>query len=130
MNKCIEWLDDWEHEIAQEIMKNDSDKKNAIAADKKRQKEMYEGNWTDFRYDKEREQLINKEYQERKKQIENRFLSHSTAEGLRVTLKSTIELSKYLLESCNFKYVLTRKFNQDCLEVSQEDEFLETKWVS
>lgn len=48
---------------------------------------------------------------------ENTFLTQSTAQGLRVTLKSTVELSKYLLEHCNFKYVLTGKLNQDCLEV-------------
>lgn len=48
---------------------------------------------------------------------ENTFLTQSTAQGLRVTLKSTVELSKYLLENCNFKYVLTGKLNQDCLEV-------------
>jgi hypothetical protein len=46
------------------------------------------------------------------------FLSHQTAEGLRVTLHSTIALTEYLLTTCNFKYVLTAKLNQDCLEVS------------
>ncbi|KAF0758690.1 DDE-1 domain-containing protein [Aphis craccivora] len=33
------------------------------------------------------------------------FLTKSTADGLRVTIRSTIELSKYLLEECKFKYV-------------------------
>lgn len=45
------------------------------------------------------------------------FLTKSTAEGLRVTIKSVIELSKHLLEECNFKYVLSSKMNQDRLEV-------------
>lgn len=45
------------------------------------------------------------------------YLTQNTAEGLRVTLKSTIELSKYLLEQCGFKYILTCKMNQDRLEV-------------
>lgn len=45
------------------------------------------------------------------------FLTQSTAQGLRVTLRSTVEIAKYLLKSCGFKYVLTGKLNQDCLEV-------------
>lgn len=49
---------------------------------------------------------------------EKEILSKGTLEGLRVTLQSTIQLSKYLLEECNFNYVLTSKFNQDALEVS------------
>lgn len=44
------------------------------------------------------------------------FLTTSTAEGLRVTILSAIELSKYLLETCGFKHVLTAKFNQYVLE--------------
>ncbi|KAH7940813.1 hypothetical protein HPB49_006130 [Dermacentor silvarum] len=40
----------------------------------------------------------------------------STAEGLRVTLKSVRELSIYLLKDCDFKYVLTVKMNQGLLE--------------
>lgn len=46
------------------------------------------------------------------------FLTQSTAEGLRVTITSTIELTKYLLDECNFSYVLTAKMNQDNLEVN------------
>lgn len=44
------------------------------------------------------------------------FLTPSTAEGLRVTIHSTIDLCTYLLSSCNFKYVLTTKMNQDPVE--------------
>lgn len=47
----------------------------------------------------------------------NEFLTCSTAEGLRVTLRSSIELCRYLLYDCGFKYVLTGKMNQDPLEV-------------
>jgi len=47
----------------------------------------------------------------------NEFLTQQTAEGLRVTIKSSIELSKYLLDKCNFSFVLTAKMNQDNLEV-------------
>jgi len=46
------------------------------------------------------------------------FLSQSTADGLRVTIQSTIELSRFLLEQWQFKYVLSSKFNQDRLEVT------------
>lgn len=45
------------------------------------------------------------------------FLTKSTVEGLRVTISSTIDLSKYLLESCGYEYVLTGKMCQDQLEV-------------
>lgn len=44
------------------------------------------------------------------------FLTTQTAEGLRVTILSTLELCRYLLKECNFKYVLSEKFNQDVLE--------------
>jgi len=45
------------------------------------------------------------------------FLTSSTANGLRITLSSTIGLTQYLLEDCGFSYVLTNKMNQDRLEV-------------
>jgi len=46
------------------------------------------------------------------------FLTLQTSQGLRVTLQSTIDLSTYLLEKCDFSYVLTGKMCQDPLEVS------------
>jgi len=45
------------------------------------------------------------------------FLTKQTSEGLRVTIKSTIDLVNYLHANCDLTYVLTYKFNQDCLEV-------------
>lgn len=45
------------------------------------------------------------------------FLTKETAEGLRVTLNSTIELIEYL-HNVGFDYVLTAKANQDRIEVS------------
>lgn len=45
------------------------------------------------------------------------FLSRETAEGLRVTLHSTLNVI-HLLHSVGYKYVLTSKMNQDKLEVS------------
>jgi len=49
---------------------------------------------------------------------EKEFLTKSTAESLRITLKSTIDLVTFLLNDCGFNYVLTSKLNQDALEVS------------
>ncbi|KAH6921018.1 hypothetical protein HPB50_027994 [Hyalomma asiaticum] len=44
------------------------------------------------------------------------FLSKSTAEGLRVTLQSTLDIVQYLCSKCNFKYIMTSKLGQDKLE--------------
>jgi len=52
-----------------------------------------------------------------KKISKDEYLTQNTADGLRVTIKSTLELSKYLIEQCGFKYILTCKMNQDRLEV-------------
>eukprot|EP00102_Acyrthosiphon_pisum_P022180 XP_016659390.1 PREDICTED: protein aubergine-like [Acyrthosiphon pisum] len=49
---------------------------------------------------------------------ENYFLSRQTAEGLRMTIQSTLDLIEVLLNEYNFKYVLTSKTNQDRLEVN------------
>jgi len=57
---------------------------------------------------------------ETKKLTKDEYLTQNTADGLRVTIKSTLELTKYLLDKCGFKYVLTCKMNQDRLEVSIE----------
>lgn len=46
----------------------------------------------------------------------NEFLTESTCMGLRVTIKSTIDLCSYLTK-LNFKYLLTGRINQDKLEV-------------
>lgn len=45
------------------------------------------------------------------------FLTHQTAEGLRVTLQSTMDIVCYLTEKYQFPYVLTGRLNQDPLEV-------------
>uniref|UniRef100_A0A147BBL9 Putative p-32 hm n=1 Tax=Ixodes ricinus TaxID=34613 RepID=A0A147BBL9_IXORI len=44
------------------------------------------------------------------------FLSESTAEGLRVTVQSTLDLVCYLSSQCGFKYLLTSRLSQDKLE--------------
>lgn len=48
----------------------------------------------------------------------NDFLTSNTADGLKITLKSTLDAVNYLLYEKKFAYVLTSKFNQDCLEVN------------
>ncbi|KAH7932982.1 hypothetical protein HPB49_006204 [Dermacentor silvarum] len=45
-----------------------------------------------------------------------KFLSESTAEGLRVTLTSTFELLRYLHEQVGFSYLLTSRLSQDKVE--------------
>lgn len=47
------------------------------------------------------------------------FLSKVTLNGLRVTILSTIDVVELLLRD-NYKYVLTGKLNQDCIEVSSD----------
>ena len=43
------------------------------------------------------------------------FLSHQTYTGLLITVHSVIEAMRFLLDS-GMPYVLTERFNQDCLE--------------
>jgi hypothetical protein len=45
------------------------------------------------------------------------FLTKSTAEGLRVILTSSKDLSAYLIDKYNFSYLLRGEVNQDSLEV-------------
>lgn len=71
----------------------------------------------EFKVNAEGLRIIKDRYAPEKKKIHETFLSDSTAKGLRITCKSTITLSKHLLSNCGFQYVLTRKLNQDCIEV-------------
>ena len=46
------------------------------------------------------------------------FASQTTLQALRMTLFSTIELTDHLLsDDIGYDFVLTGKFNQDCIEV-------------
>lgn len=45
------------------------------------------------------------------------FISNTSLKAMRITLTSAIELIEYLLMKCNYDFVLSGKFNQDCLEV-------------
>ncbi|KAG0438644.1 hypothetical protein HPB47_016929 [Ixodes persulcatus] len=44
------------------------------------------------------------------------FLSKNTAEGLRVTLRSTKELLTYLTTKLGYHYIMTSRLSQDCIE--------------
>lgn len=44
-------------------------------------------------------------------------LTASAAYGLRVTLTTALELSTYLINECGYEYLMTRRLNQDALEV-------------
>jgi len=49
--------------------------------------------------------------------LESEFLTRTTADGLKITIQSTIDLVNDLLNDYGFIYVLTAKLNQDRLEV-------------
>lgn len=57
------------------------------------------------------------------KEVTAPFISSTSNKAARVTIKSTIEIIEFLLNAeeleNRFKYVLTGKLNQDCLEVLQ-----------
>lgn len=44
-------------------------------------------------------------------------LAHQTQTGLIVTLKGTIDLVEYLSTEVGYEYLMTRRLNQDALEV-------------
>lgn len=44
------------------------------------------------------------------------YLTKETANSLRITLHSTMDMCRYLIEKFDFKYLLTGKVNQDNLE--------------
>lgn len=47
----------------------------------------------------------------------NEFLTRQTAEGLRVTLRSMIDITLYLTSKFSFLCILSGNINQDALEV-------------
>ena len=115
MEDTITWLDNWENEINQKIKELQSKKLNEL----KSECEKLQSLSVKERKEKKKviEKVINAKYKTQIDYWKNHFLSRETGEGLRVTLRSVVDLSKYLLTSCNFDYVLTAKLNQDCLEV-------------
>ena len=45
-------------------------------------------------------------------------LAHQTQYGFYVTCHSALQLADYLIDKLGFEYVMTRRMNQDALEVS------------
>lgn len=48
------------------------------------------------------------------------FLSDTSLKAMRLTLTSAMELTEFLLNKCSYDFVLSGKFNQDCLEVTKK----------
>ncbi|XP_031781272.1 uncharacterized protein LOC116416548 isoform X2 [Nasonia vitripennis] len=57
-----------------------------------------------------------KEWEVQAKSRNFEFITDSTFYGLKVSLKAALELCTFLVEKCDFKYVMTSRFNQDNLE--------------
>lgn len=55
-------------------------------------------------------------WEEASKKCGGGFMSKGTAEGMRVTIRSTLSLLQYLTSSVAFKYLLTSRLSQDKLE--------------
>ncbi|CAH1708738.1 unnamed protein product [Aphis gossypii] len=53
---------------------------------------------------------------EKVKTTSKQKLTTSTALGLKVTIRTALELIKYLSEKVGYKYLMTRRINQDALE--------------
>lgn len=46
------------------------------------------------------------------------FLAQSTSYGLQVSLRAALEVCQFLVEKCEFSYLMTARLNQDALEVN------------
>lgn len=138
LEEHLKWLDNWEKQVRSAVnevtLRRDAeikseqsrisvrDKENKTKGHKKTKQERDE--------DKEAIKAIHKKYKSEIVKERSNFLSDSTSQGLRLTIHSTIGLSKFLLENVyllgpedstkivlRIEYVLTKKLNQDCLEV-------------
>lgn len=45
------------------------------------------------------------------------FMSNSTYVGFEVTLRTSLEVMKFLINDCKFSFLMTARLNQDALEV-------------
>ena len=114
-------IDSWQNQRDEKLSKVYVVMELELSAEKSRQKAMHEsteGTKGRFKLDEEKMKFIKVKYSDELKQIRETFLSDSNAKGLRLTCRSTIDLPKHLLLNCGFQFVLTRKLNQDWLEVS------------
>lgn len=51
------------------------------------------------------------------------FISDSCSYGLKISLRAALEICEFLVNKCNFKYLMTGCLNQDCLEVKFHIEY-------
>ena len=58
---------------------------------------------------------LEKEAKNSKRKYE--FITDSTSYGLKVSLQGTLGICQYLMDECDFKYLMTARSNQDNLEV-------------
>lgn len=124
MTWTIKWLDNLQENrdrkielLKRQLVSDIRDEKNLI---KQRKKEAKINN-TAYVADKKIEDSIKLKIannQAARKKLKSLYFSDSTFQGLRMTLHSTIQLAQRLLDEESFEYVLTRKLNQDPLEVS------------
>lgn len=131
LEETIKWLDAWENDKNDKIekikkkfnevkkpLKDELDQKIKQAkAAAKLQKVKYEANDEIRALTKTIKDKAWLTIEEIKK-VEKNYFTNSTFKGFRMSLASTVGLSKFLLEQAGFEYVLTRKMNQDPLEVS------------
>lgn len=61
-----------------------------------------------------------KEWEQQSKTGKFEFITDSTCYGLKVSLKGALEICTFLVEKCNFKYLMASRLNQDNLEVSKK----------
>lgn len=113
----ITWLENWEKEIRDELKPLITARDKEVADTETAIRERIKKKTIDDPKDVQLVKDIKAKHKLFIDLVERNFLSRTTAEGLRLTLRSTIDLSNELLTVDLFEYVLTRKMNQDCLEV-------------
>ena len=61
-----------------------------------------------------------REWEETAKDQKNnfQFITDSTCYGLKISLQGALEICEFLVNKCNFQYLMTARLNQDNLEVS------------
>ena len=134
----MKWLDSWEKEVTDNVNKALLERKAHLGIEKTVQdnqtRTMYNRGLKESKeqvqQDKDAIKNIKKQFAPFIAKEISRFLSDSTGQALRMTLTSIIQLSHFLLHEVRkidllknsriikIDYILTRKLNQDFLEVT------------
>lgn len=112
MQQSLKWIDAWDLELRRKIAAIQSKVKSDISLLKQRLKKKADASIVQLI------KLKQNTCKEAVKRLRKSYLSDSTFNGLRMTIHSTIKLAQRLLDEESFEFVLTRKMNQDPLEVS------------